>query len=326
MQTQGDVMRRLTKESLSALDSLKAEHGRRIMGSWDRSRRALGQDIRDAYRWAAPSGRWHLGSLVASGAWRALQARVHYTLQNLEKFTEHQIRNSLSVLKSEASLRSAWALAQVTPDGKRLRLPRRGMHEADRPLASGWDERWREKLGAYRQALLSNLRLNALNEGSIEDAAAEVDATRFDTPQFDMESTLGRLWAYWSDDAIAAGMHQPVEDNGDLAEQEIWRTRGDLRVCDDCDANEGLTAEEADGDIPLHPNCNCFWEVVPASFAALLASGDEADRELARQMDAEGLAPDAMVVRDEAGNILGKTVVDFSEWKDTVIGVQGGVR
>jgi len=49
-----------------------------------------------------------------------------------------------------------------------------------------------------------------------------------------------------------------VEELGIMAE---WSTAGDDRVCPDCGALEGevFTIDEAEGLIPLHPNCRCAW-------------------------------------------------------------------
>lgn len=43
--------------------------------------------------------------------------------------------------------------------------------------------------------------------------------------------------------------------------QAEWSTAGDDAVCPDCEDMEGKTfsIEEADGLIPLHPNCRCAW-------------------------------------------------------------------
>lgn len=49
-----------------------------------------------------------------------------------------------------------------------------------------------------------------------------------------------------------------VEELNIMAE---WKTAGDERVCADCGALEGetFTIDEAEGMIPLHPNCRCAW-------------------------------------------------------------------
>ena len=54
--------------------------------------------------------------------------------------------------------------------------------------------------------------------------------------------------------------------------------------------------------------------MVPASFAELLRSGDASDNELAAEMEREGIAPNALVIRDVNGSIIAKTIVDFERW------------
>lgn len=317
---QDSVARRLGEQNLRALDDLKDELGLGVGSSWARTRRLIMADIAAAYR---ASGVWSLPSFQA-GAYRPLSMRVFHLLGQMHRATSYQMGQAFRDLRRQARLRALWALDQVTPQSRPVRYANpTSIREAGMPNDPGWQMRWSEWVTAWGQALMANLRMNALNEGSLQDAMGEVDATRASTPAYTLDAALQRLYEYESAQAVAAGMHQAVEDNPDLVEEEVWRTRGDLRVCDDCDANEGLTAEETDEDIPLHPNCNCFWQIVPASFAALLRSGDQADRDLARALDYKGVAPNAMAVTGPDGQPAGKIIVDFEEWANT--NVAGGI-
>lgn len=61
-----------------------------------------------------------------------------------------------------------------------------------------------------------------------------------------------------------------------------WGTAGDDSVCPDCEDMEGqtFTMDEADGMIPLHPNCRCAWLPVvsdPSSVSLDDSSVDAAD-------------------------------------------------
>jgi len=49
-----------------------------------------------------------------------------------------------------------------------------------------------------------------------------------------------------------------IEELGIMAE---WSTAGDEKVCSECGELEGqtFTIDEAEGMIPLHPNCRCAW-------------------------------------------------------------------
>lgn len=69
--------------------------------------------------------------------------------------------------------------------------------------------------------------------------------------------------------ALAFFGEMGVDQVGVQAESEvsvIWQTAGDDAVCPECEAMEGkaFSLEEADGLIPLHPNCRCAW--VPLEF------------------------------------------------------------
>lgn len=53
--------------------------------------------------------------------------------------------------------------------------------------------------------------------------------------------------------------------------QAEWRTAGDERVCDECNALQGevFTLQEIEGMIPVHPQCRCFALPVPADRTGL---------------------------------------------------------
>lgn len=312
---QDSVALRLQAQNLRALDKLGAQRKRALMYLWTSTARLIKADIADAVR---GSGKWTLPHFQQSGMYHRLSLRVSFLLGQFRVHAATRMKLAFKDLRAQSALRVAYLIDQTTPASRNTRIPsvsRNTGREASAP-AAGWEDSWSEWVNAWGQSLMTNLRMNALNEGTLADAVAEVDATRANTPAYTLDAALSRLYDYWAAYEVAGGMHQAFEDNPDLAEAVIWRTRGDLRVCDECDANEGLTEDEADGEIPLHPNCNCFWQIVPPSFAALLRNGDEADRELARRMDAEGLAPNAMAVLTDDGDVAGKVVVDFDDWAE----------
>jgi len=266
--------------------------------------------------------------MMRSGAFNHIHAGISRSLALFQAVSTAEMRRAFRVTKWQSILRHAWILDQLTPASRQVRLPRPpGLHEAavskmamgfslkpEAPVA--WDARWSAWMDAYRPAVMQNIRMGAINESTIEDAMDEVDATRIGSPSTTLDKAMVRIFDFESQAAVAEGEDDVVEENDDLVQQEVWKTRGDKLVCDDCDANEGETAETADGDIPLHPNCNCFWEVVPKSYAQLLRSGDEDDRALARMMQARGLVDISLTVRNDDGVIAGKAVVDFDGWTE----------
>lgn len=324
---QDSVVTRLQAQNMRALKSQAADRHEDLSVLWRRASRALKGDIAAAYHASVgPNGRWDLTALHSSGTHHSLAMRVGTVLSDFLARSKWKAEGAFKDLRSESAKRHAWLLSQVTPESTRIKfgIPRHTMHEADRPLTSGFSERWGQWVQGYGEALMRNLRMGALNNSTATDAIGEVDATRVNTPAYTLESAMDRLYDYYSWDAITGGMSQVVDENPDATEEEIWRTSGDLRVCDDCDENEGKTLDDADGTIPLHPNCHCFPQLVPASYAELLRSGDEDDRELAEQMDLEGVAPNALVIRGDDGSMAAKAIVDFKDWPG-VNAVAGGI-
>jgi hypothetical protein len=315
---QDSVMARLQAQSIAHINRVAARRKADVFAHWARASRLLKADIAAAYSGSAGhGGTWDLTAFHSSGNYHMLAMRTGAVLTDLLKRTTYAMRSSFMEIKDLGRRRQAWALAQVVPHPERIKFHNdRKSREANVPLTAGFEERWSEWVKAYHSALMGNLRMNALRNGTVTDAIAEVDATRADTPAYTLDAALDRIWEYEAWDAMTEGMGEVADDNPGEAQEEIWRTSGDLRVCDDCDGNEGETAEDADGTIPLHPNCNCFYQLVPASFAELLRSGDEDDRDLARQMDAEGIAPNAIVIRDKEGGIMGRAIVDFDDWEE----------
>ncbi len=319
---QDSVINRLHDESLVALDALQEKSWTKISRQWDECRRDLRGLILDTYRQYFREGRWNLTMLKASGAAHVLTHGIAQRLAEFRSQSHFEAKTHLNEIYKQSILRSAWILDQTTPPNIKIRIPHRvRLFEAGavnyytgEKAAEQLGQRWGSWVDSYNSALLNNIQMGALNESSMLDAADEVDATRVNTPQSDLLDALQRVFMYESAMAQSHASSMVIQTNEELDVEEIWETRRDVRVCDDCDANEGLTQEEADGTIPMHPNCNCYWRIVPASWAKLLRSGNPDDYDLAVQMDARNLVPNTMVIRDAAGNIAGYTVVDFQEW------------
>jgi hypothetical protein len=323
------VAARLQAETNSALDARIGKFKRELSRSWATTRHSIQAHIVSAYRTSAPSGKWSLASFRGSGAEARLRAETKASLLRFRSATTVTVRSALKTLRWESAMRHAWVLDQVTPPSRRVRVPvRTGIREAgilQTVSQVSWADRWTHWVDSYADALHNNLTMNAINESDLGDAVAEVDATTANTPRATLDSALSRMFNYEAQASIMAGEDDIIGLNRDLVTVEIWKTRGSKNVCDDCDANEGLEADQVDGDIPLHPNCNCFWEMVPKSYADLLASGDEDDNDLASLLQARGIVPIALVVRDEGDKIAAKVVIDFTEWAKGQYGVLGAL-
>jgi len=320
---QSKVSARLHDEALRSLHKLKDNHSRILQKIWGHTRRELRRSLYDAYKSLVPRGRWNLSIYHMSGVESHLRVVLHGILARFRALSTLHMRNGFKDLRWYSALRHGWVLDQVTPQSQSVKLPhavwggRSGIREAGivkRYTNTAWDDRWSQWIEGYHSALLTNVRMEAVNESGVDDIMAEVDVTKVSTPASTLEASMSRLFNFESIAAIAAGEKDIADLNDDMMDTEIWRTGGGATVCDDCDANEGKTIEETDGDIPLHPNCECFWEMVPQSFASLLRSGSEEDIALANALQAQGLVPQSMIIRDEDGNISGQFVVSFEQW------------
>lgn len=313
---QDTTLKRLTKLNQKALDKLSDIHINRLLKMWATTRLSLQAQIMSSYRQASVKGKWNhntFGRVKFN-----LAASIRSILSQFHAHSLPLVKSATKDLYEQSMLRHAWALDQVMPVSYKVKHPRvKGMREAmlryPSQAAEQFEARWSSWTDAYNSALVHNLTLNSINEGSMMDAMDEVDATRANTPAYTLIDALERLTDYQFLSAISEGEQSIGDMNEEAIREEIWRTRGDLRVCDDCDANEGQNVDDV-GYPPLHPNCHCFTELVPSSFADLLRSGDASDQDLATEMEKEGVVPNALVLRNQDGSIIGKTIVDFEQW------------
>lgn len=318
---QPSVNDRLHKQTLDVLEKIGTKGLNELGGLWRQHRKEIQLCIMNAYHLAAPKGKWNLRTF-RSIAQPMLQYDIRGILERFRATSNQSIKTSLNALYAHSTMRYAWMLDQTTPISRNVMIPHRNrLHEAavtgvymGAKVSGEWADKWSAWVESYNSALMHNLALGASNGSSVSDAVSEVDATKSNTPQSTLENAMIRLYDYAATDAIAEGERTIGAMNDDMVEEEIWKTRGDLRVCDECSDNEGETREDADDDIPAHPNCHCFWMLVPKSYADLLRSGDADDRALAGDMMKQGIAPNALVIRNEDGDIAAKTIISFGSW------------
>lgn len=315
-------------ETHRALTDLSVRHIKKLAKTWASANRELQRAIFDSYRAVAPRGSWSLPLLRMSGIGDQLRMKIRSTMEAFHADSTYQMRFAFKHIRTASILRHGWLLDQITPHSRKIKLPPIVMTEAVRLRTyADWDQRWSLWCDAYSSSLMNNLALNAINDGDIQSAMDETDATKAGSPAYSIYDSLVRIFEYEAVRNMAEGEDEIAQMNDDLVQTEVWRTRGDLNVCDECDLNDGLTVDEADGDIPLHPNCHCFWEIVPESYAKLLRSGSPDDQALAREMQVRGLVPNSMVIRDTEGNVMGKMIVDFADWVEGQShSIMGGVK
>ena len=295
---------------------------------WRGCRRDLVAGIVHVHMVLKDRGGWNLRTLRATGMQGELQAYFRRRLAQFHASSTVLMRQAFTSIKKQSALRHAWLLDQVTPESKPVRLPDYARTRESRLPGDPeiWVDKWGMWLDAYQDALARNVAMNAMNEGGLEDAMAEVDATRVNTPAYPIDRAMERLFDFEAFVNQAAGEDDIVQANDDLVEEEIWMVSGRANICEDCLANEGKTVEEADGEIPLHPNCECFYEMHPKKYADLLRSGDADDRELAWQMERDGTDGGALVIRNESGEIAAKAIISFNSWQKQSNVLSGGYR
>lgn len=332
---QGAVLNELEPQAQRAVDQVRAMGSKQISRLWDEAKTDMRQAILHEYHrdFPGPDARWSLAVARAKGTLLRIERDVNDILNRFHAESLHLAGTTFRRVYATAATRHAWVLDQITPPSYQIKVPmRRAMHESAVPVYTGsmanalWKDRWNLWVGSYQTALNANLRMNALNETDASAAADEVDQTKSGTPAYDLDAALDRIYNYQALQAYSDAMRDLSDANPDADITEIWQTRDNARVCDECDANKGLTPEEADNDIPAHPNCECYWRLVPASWADLLKSGDIDDQELARLLDARGEVPNSMILKDDDGNLVAHAIVSFERWSSAMPDVVGMTR
>jgi hypothetical protein len=323
---QESVIERLEKETVSRVRDLEDTGVLAIRRLWNRTAGLIRQDIAGEYTRDFHRSTWNIVLAARFGTLNRIDQRVGGRLREFHEASLRYISGHLRELYKTSVLRNAWILDQVTPPSYQVRLPhssvvlesmREGATVYQGPdVDTSWKVRWNAWTDAYRGSLNQNLKLGAMNESTLDDALDEVDATQPGTPRSSLLDALERVYRHQAETTYIMGQGDVREANPDFEITEIWQNRYYKRVCEDCEMNQGLEREEADGEIPLHPNCGCYWRMVPKSWAELLRSGNHSDRELARMMDAQGVVPNTMVVLDDNGNMVGSVIMTFDKWAE----------
>jgi len=322
---QVSVADRLQSESMDALERMRDQSWMQILRAWSACRVDLRGFILHTYHSHFQGENWTLASLKTSGAASMLSHGLHERINAFKNHSWQLAKGAINGLYAESVLRHSWVIDQTTPPNIVVKIPNDHQlkliessqiaYYTGAKATQKFEQTWGAWSDGYYVALMNNVQLGALNESSASDAADEVDATRVNTPAYGLMDALQRVFAFESVAAMNEGINTVAEINDEADVVQIWETRRNTRVCEDCEANEGLTEEEVDGEIPAHPNCNCYWRIVPKSWAGLLRDGDDLAYDTAVRMDAQGLVPNAMVLRDPAGDLAGYTTVKFSAWK-----------
>jgi len=118
-----------------------------------------------------------------------------------------------------------------------------------------------------------------------------------------MDSSRARAEMLARTEIIRAHAEGQLDAFEDLGIEEVgaaveWSTAGDDRVCDECDAMQGvvLKLDEASGMLPMHPNCRCAW--VPAGVGEDSGGQKSSYKEVKAAIKEAGAEPGAPISRD----------------------------
>lgn len=323
--TQADVLDRLEPETRRAMRVLEAGHLAVLNNLWGATVKNIEGVVMREFRQDFRNDKWDAVTAHQRGTLARIKNGAAQCLRTFSLNYKDQAKRALKSVYIAEAQRGQWMLDQTTPANitvkqavpgirRAAKKPSRRKREAD--SSADYVTTWQEALDAYMEAwadaFASQMRLTALHEGTITDAADAVDATRLGGA-----STSGKFGGLFINTALEAmqdARGDLAETNGDIVSEEIWQTLEDSRVCPICEEYDGVTLEEVGDEPPAHFWCRCFARIVPKAWAELLRSGDEDQKAAALAMDDRGLVPDAMAIRNANGELVNTFTVKFEQW------------
>lgn len=317
MITQPKALARMEEETRKDMRRLEDSYNQALRDLWDDTLKKISASISHNYRRDFAGEKWDMVSANAKGTLGRIRTETAFIVSDFKKKAEALIASGLDRIKEEERLRALWMIDQTTP-GSFTPKPGFTAREADTPRdkKATWAQTLDAWMNAYHSNLSTNLNLEALNEGSADDAASEPESTRINN--YDPIYKLQSMFSTTAIKAEADARRSVFDSNQEVLKMEIWQTMEDGRVCNICDSYDGRPVEELGEIPPAHFNCRCYTRFVPAEYSNMLRSGDQAEREMALRMDDAGLVPDALPIRSEkTGNIIGRAIVSFDDWKSS---------
>lgn len=318
--TQAGVLKRLQIETRRAGREAEDKQARRIERTWRSLSSGFQGRIASTYRDHFGRGRWSLARGTRLGTLGVMMSGIREESRRRSSFILDDFASGLRAVGELERQRQAWMLDNVTPPSYRVRS--RVVESAgNEPSVMDTLAQW---MSAYEDALASNLRLGMLNESSMTDAMAEVDATRFGG--FTMMQRLMGLWTNKALDAQRDARKEFYQANAEAMSENVWLTLEDLKVCVICKPLDGKPIADV-GYPPAHFFCRCYSAFVPKPWAELLRSGSDKDRALALELEQRGLAPQTMAVAGPDGEPEAFVTVDFGPWQrgERAMAVSGGL-
>lgn len=318
-----DVLTRLETESRRDLRSLEDSYLQRIAVLYDRTMKDLKAHVRYVHSQNHPDGKWDIADALAKGTLRSFEVVIAGVMTHFRDESHRIVAEALSAIREREIRRACWMLDQVTPPGFFAKRPESSHREADVPGdLDSWSMTWLELTDAWSSTLARNLRLGAVSSSSPEKLDVVIDGTRVGYPAFSLWDSLNRIYTTAAISQQAQAQLDVADANEDIAEEEVWQTLEDSKVCYICQDYFGEKRDDLEAQdvtIPAHPNDRCFWRIVPREWAEMLRSGDEAQQSIALEMDNQGMLDDAMAIYGADGrSLVGATTVRFEDWDQDV--------
>jgi hypothetical protein len=321
------VAKRLNAETRRHMRQMENSGLRSIKASWDVTKTHLKGAITAAIIQDFGTGGWNAGQARRRGTFIKIERQAKTLLDTFVARNRTHMVPFLREARFAEMTRTLWMMSQLVPPSVKVNIPIGYGHKtaAVREAAAAvgisvqtvtdpaYIDRLSAWLQAYRDSLVHNLNLGAMNEGTLEDALAEVDATKIGSPSVQAWDAIERLFSteFIKQTQGANGGHDDaMAVNEDAPFTEVWNAYSDGKVCDECANEDGKTRDEVDAmmggednDIPLHPHCRCWWSVVPQAWGDLAGSAA-----------ATGYAPTTMLLRGDDGKIGGVGVITYGDW------------
>lgn len=321
MLTQIKALTRMEDQTRRAMRSLEDGFVDHLKSKWKDTLTNIQARIITHYRADFGRADWDLVSAHSRGTLDRINRDATAILTDFHDYGQRFIAAALKDVYDSEKLRALWMIDQTTPASFKPKNPFK-TREAYNPrdAKATWEQAFATWIDTYRVNLQNNLRMEALHEGSIHDAADEPAATKIDN--FDPAYKFASMMSSEAIRAEADARREIFDANDDVVEEEVWVTMEDGVVCEICEEYDGLPLTEIDDDIPAHYNCRCYTRFVPKPWADMLSSADPDEKDIALRMDDAGLVPGSMAVRSGiSGNLVGRAIVDFDEWKDQNAGI-----
>ena len=317
MITQRKALARMEEETRSEMRRLEDSYNDKLSKLWKRTLKNVRVRILDNYRQDFGRDTWDIIGAHRHGTLRRISADASAVLTTFKIEATLLIQSGLQHIREEERLRALWMIDQTTPESFSPRAPFRS-RESDNPrdAKATWEQAFSTWMDTYYANLNNNLRMEALHEGDINDAAQEADSTKIDN--YDPAYKFRSMFASEAIRTEADARRDVFDENDDAVEVEVWVTMEDGIVCPICEEYDGKPLSEIDDTIPAHYNCRCYTRFVPKSYSDMLQSGDPAEKEMALRMDDAGLVPDSLpIVSPKTGRLIGRAIVSFEDWKSS---------